>query len=126
DVPFRRDARGRAARAYGRLGARRRARDVPGCRLKEIDMHTHPTTTERSVRIPAGQITLDGDLAVPESTRGVVLFAHGSGSSRFSPRNRYVADVLHRVGLATLLMDLLTPDEEQVDAVTAHFRFDIG
>ena len=89
-------------------------------------MHPHPMTTERSVRIPAGQITLDGDLAVPESTRGVVLFAHGSGSSRFSPRNRYVADVLNRVGLATLLMDLLTPDEEQVDAVTAHFRFDIG
>src|SRR5205809_7460854 len=89
-------------------------------------MYAHPMTTERSVRIPAGQITLDGDLAMPESARGVVLFAHGSGSSRFSPRNRYVADVLNRVGLATLLMDLLTPDEEQVDAVTAHFRFDIG
>src|SRR5207244_38374 len=63
---------------------------------------------------------------VPDRARGIVLFAHGSGSSRFSSRNRHVAAALQTAGLATLLMDLLTPDEEQVDAVTAHFRFDIG
>src|SRR3979409_2706754 len=79
-----------------------------------------------AVQIPIGDARIEGDLVIPERARGAVLFAHGSGSSRFSPRNRYVADVLHRVGLATLLMDLRTPDEEQVDAVTAHFRFDIG
>jgi len=89
-------------------------------------MHAHTLTTERSVRIPAGQSTLDGDLTVPDRARGIVLFAHGSGSSRFSSRNRHVAAALQTAGLATLLMDLLTPDEEQVDAVTAHFRFDIG
>src|SRR5438552_18368056 len=89
-------------------------------------MHAHTLTTERSVRIPAGQSTLDGDLTVPDRARGIVVFAHGSGSSRFSPRNRHVAEVLQIAGLATLLMDLLTPDEEQVDAVTAHLRFDSG
>jgi len=78
------------------------------------------------VRIPIDDVTLDGDLTVPEIGRGVVLFAHGSGSSRFSPRNRYVASVLQQAGLATLLMDLLTPDEEQIDASTGHLRFDIG
>lgn len=71
-------------------------------------------------------MTLDGDLILPASVRGVVLFAHGSGSGRFSPRNRHVAGVLQEAGLATLLMDLLTPEEERVDAVTAHLRFDIG
>jgi len=66
-----------------------------------------------------------GDLAVPVSAGGVVLFAHGSGSSRHSPRNRYVAQVLQRACLATLLMDLLTPDDEALDAQTAALRFDI-
>ncbi len=80
----------------------------------------------QSVRIPAGRATLDGDLAVPPSAPGVVLFAHGSGSSRFSSRNRHVARVLSEAGLATLLMDLLTPHEEQVDSGTAQLRFDIG
>jgi dienelactone hydrolase len=80
----------------------------------------------RQVKIPAGAVVLDGDLAVPSSARGVVLFAHGSGSGRFSPRNRYVATLLQGEGLATLLMDLLTEDEERVDAITAHLRFDIG
>src|SRR5664280_2557107 len=64
------------------------------------------------VEIPAGTTTLPGHLHVPESSAGVVVFAHGSGSSRHSPRNRFVADVLHRAGLGTLLLDLLTPDEE--------------
>ncbi len=81
---------------------------------------------ERPVRISAGSVTLDGDLTLPKDPSGVVLFAHGSGSSRFSRRNRYVAGVLQNAGLATLLMDLLTPDEERIDATTAHLRFDIG
>jgi dienelactone hydrolase len=81
---------------------------------------------ERLVRVPAGAATLEGDLRVPAGARGVVLFAHGSGSSRHSPRNRYVAQVLGEAGLATLLIDLLTPQEEAVDLRTAHLRFAIG
>ncbi len=68
---------------------------------------------------------LEGDLSVPERAGGVVLFAHGSGSSGHSPRNRYVAEVLQDAGLATLLIDLLTADEERLDVQTAHLRFDI-
>ena len=89
-------------------------------------MDTTRVTTERPVRIQAGDVVLQGDLAVPASSRGIVLFAHGSGSSRRSPRNRYVAGVLREAGLATLLMDLLTMDEEAVDVRTGHLRFDIG
>jgi dienelactone hydrolase len=81
---------------------------------------------EQSIRIPAGGVLLDADLAVPEPASGVVLFAHGSGSSRHSPRNRYVAAELQRSGLATVLADLLTPAEEQLDAQTSELRFDIG
>lgn len=81
---------------------------------------------ERPVRIPIGSTELEGILAVPESARGVVLFAHGSGSGRHSPRNRQVADVLRGAGLATLLIDLLTQDEEAEDVRTGHLRFDIG
>jgi dienelactone hydrolase len=81
---------------------------------------------EREVQIPVGRVMLRGDLAVPDSAGGIVLFAHGSGSSRRSPRNRYVAQVLQRAGLATLLMDLLTPDEDALDAQTAALRFDIA
>jgi putative phosphoribosyl transferase len=80
----------------------------------------------RPVRIPVGPVTLDGDLDIPEGARGIVLFAHGSGSSRHSPRNRYVARVLRDAGLATLLMDLLTQEEEAVDMRTGALRFDIG
>lgn len=69
---------------------------------------------------------LPGDLVVPPNATGIVLFAHGSGSSRMSPRNRYVAAMLHEGGLGTLLMDLLTPNEEEVDELTREFRFDIG
>ncbi|HZB95764.1 MAG TPA: dienelactone hydrolase family protein, partial [Herpetosiphonaceae bacterium] len=79
----------------------------------------------RTVRISLGRSTLDGDLRVPAGARGVVLFAHGSGSSRHSPRNRYVAGVLNDGGLATLLMDLLTLEEEAADARSGHLRFDI-
>src|SRR5438552_13224033 len=81
---------------------------------------------EHPVRIPAGRVTLDGNLARPEGSQGIVLFAHGSGSSRHSPRNRYVAGVLRDAGLATLLMDLLTADEESIDERTGHLRFDIA
>lgn len=77
------------------------------------------------VRIRAGAVTLEGDLHVPDGALGVVLFAHGSGSSRHSTRNRYVAGELQAAGLATLLIDLLTPEEEAVDQHTGHLRFDI-
>lgn len=80
---------------------------------------------DRSVKVPAGSVALEGDLRVPAEPCGVVLFAHGSGSSRHSPRNRYVAGVLNQAGLATLLVDLLTGDEEQEDARTRRLRFDI-
>jgi putative phosphoribosyl transferase len=81
---------------------------------------------ERSVRVHAGKVVLEGDLVVPPGASGIVLFAHGSGSSRHSPRNRYVAGVLQAGGLATLLIDLLTLEEEAIDLRTAHLRFDIG
>lgn len=82
-------------------------------------------TLERSFGIPAGDARLDGDLAVPEGAAGLVIFAHGSGSGRFSSRNRLVAARLREAGIATLLMDLLTAEEERVDRSTAEFRFDI-
>src|SRR5918995_4197657 len=85
-----------------------------------------PRGEERLVRVAAGPVTLEGNLSLPEGARRIVLFAHGSGSSRHSPRNRYVAKVLNEAKLATLLVDLLTPDEEAVDLRTAHLRFDIG
>ena len=80
---------------------------------------------ERGVRVTAGPVVLEGNLAAPQGARGVVLFAHGSGSSRHSSRNRYVAGVLQAGGLATLLIDLLTADEEAIDLRTRHLRFDI-
>jgi dienelactone hydrolase len=78
------------------------------------------------VTIPARKVSLEGELAVPEGAQGVVLFAHGSGSSRHSPRNRFVAAALREGNLGTLLFDLLTPDEEVVDLQTTHLRFDIA
>lgn len=81
---------------------------------------------EREARVPLGSVALEGNLGVPEGARGVVLFAHGSGSGRHSPRNRYVAQELRQAGLATLLIDLLTPEEEEIDLRTRHLRFDIG
>src|SRR5947208_12019268 len=80
---------------------------------------------ERTVRVPMDHIELEGTLGVPQDAAGVVLFAHGSGSSRFSPRNRYVARVLRDAGFGTLLLDLLSRTEEEVDEVTRHHRFDI-
>jgi dienelactone hydrolase len=80
---------------------------------------------QRSVVVPVGRVELEGDLKVPPQTTGVVVFAHGSGSSRLSPRNRFVASVLEGAGLATLLIDLLTRTEESIDNLTAQLRFDV-
>lgn len=90
-----------------------------------MDTATMQAATEVAVQIPAEDAILQGDLALPPQPRGLVIFAHGSGSSRHSPRNRYVAGVLQQAGLGTLLMDLLTVDEEAVDQYTRHLRFDI-
>ncbi|MFH8800767.1 dienelactone hydrolase family protein [Streptomyces sp. NPDC017936] len=79
-----------------------------------------------SVRMPAAGVVLDADVVIPEVARGVVLFAHGSGSGRHSPRNRYVAGELRTAGIATVLADLLTRREEEIDELTAEFRFDVG
>ena len=81
---------------------------------------------ERLVRVEAGLATLEGNLNLPDEARAVVLFAHGSGSSRHSSRNRFVARMLNEAKLATLLIDLLTAEEEAIDRRTAHLRFDIG
>jgi dienelactone hydrolase len=78
-----------------------------------------------AVRVPVGGAFLNGDLSRPPKAQGLVLFAHGSGSSRLSPRNQYVARILEGRGLATLLIDLLTPHEEAIDEQTRHLRFDI-
>ncbi|MDR7416011.1 MAG: dienelactone hydrolase family protein [Armatimonadota bacterium] len=80
---------------------------------------------ETLVEVPAAGVLLHGDLGIPPQAGGIVLFAHGSGSSRHSPRNRFVAAALRRRGLATLLTDLLTPEEEATDLRTARYRFDI-
>jgi putative phosphoribosyl transferase len=81
--------------------------------------------TVSETRIPAGPVTLEGELSIPHAARGLVLFAHGSGSSRHSPRNQFVANVLQDAGIATLLFDLLTREEEAGDAYTGHLRFNI-
>jgi putative phosphoribosyl transferase len=80
---------------------------------------------ERTIPIAAGEVILTGDLALPAGAHGLILFAHGSGSRRLSPRNRSVADVLQESRLATLLIDLLTPSEEATDEVPRQLRFDI-
>src|SRR4029079_4642471 len=102
--PHRRDARGRAAGTV-RAGAHAR-----GSRnLSERVMSTN--VEEGLVYVTAGRVTLEGNLLIPGGATGLVMFAHGSGSSRFSSRNRYVADVLRRSGVGTLLIDLLTREE---------------
>ena len=83
------------------------------------------TAREAPCQVPVDGVELSADLEVPDRAKGVVLFAHGSGSGRLSPRNRFVAKVLRQAGLATLLMDLLTPLEEDEERWTAHLRFDI-
>lgn len=81
--------------------------------------------TQETVRIQMDSIILEGDLEIPEGAEGIVIFAHGSGSSRHSIRNKSVAKTLRQNKMATLLFDLLTPEEEEIDNVTAHLRFDI-
>lgn len=89
-------------------------------------MERHPLETiEREVHIPSGKAMLDGDLVVPAGAQALIVFAHGSGSSRKSSRNRFVARALQHAGLGTLLFDLLTRAEEKIDVHTAEFRFDI-
>jgi putative phosphoribosyl transferase len=86
---------------------------------------THTAPPSRPVQIPGGDIVLNGDLTIPDEPGGLVVFAHGSGSSRHSTRNRAVALALQHERYATLLLDLLTESEERTDVVTAEFRFDI-
>lgn len=83
-------------------------------------------TENRDVQILSTGVRLEGMMSIPERAKGIVLFVHGSGSSRHSPRNQYVAQTLQEGGLATLLFDLLTPEEEQIDQRTRHLRFDIS
>jgi putative phosphoribosyl transferase len=78
-----------------------------------------------AVKIPSGKATVNGNLEIPDGASGIVLFAHGSGSSRFSTRNIYVADLMNNQGIDTLLIDLLTDEEESVDEYTGQFRFDV-
>jgi putative phosphoribosyl transferase len=82
-------------------------------------------STGTEVEVPVGDAVLRGDLVIPEHPVGIVLFAHGSGSSRHSPRNRQVAATLNEAGIGTLLVDLLTPEEEEAERLTAEHRFDI-
>jgi len=90
-----------------------------------VDTTVQTNNSERLVHVTAGPVMLEGTLGIPEGARGIVLFAHGSGSSRFSPRNRAVAHALRAAKLATLPIDLLTPDEEAIDLRTRRLRFDI-
>ena len=101
------------------------AHDDRGGREGRSEDRLHPGAQE-AVRITVDGVALDGDLARPPGGGGVVLFAHGSGSSRHSPRNRRVAERLQRAGFGTLLLDLLTEDEEQLDLRSHELRFDIG
>jgi dienelactone hydrolase len=102
---------------------------ISASRFKEYSLmiaSLRPAIEERLVPVPAGPTMLDGSLSLPDGATAVVLFAHGSGSSRHSSRNRYVARMLNEGELATLLIDLLTPKEEAIDLQTAHLRFDIA
>lgn len=89
-------------------------------------MNASISSAEQAVNVAAGTVTLKGILAIPEQATALVLFAHGSGSGRHSPRNRFVAAALQEAGLATLLIDLLSEEEERIDEYTAELRFDIN
>jgi putative phosphoribosyl transferase len=93
-----------------------------GLKRRQLEI---PVLTQ-DVRITSGVVLLQGELSIPEGATGIVIFVHGSGSSRLSPRNQYVARVLEEAGLATLLFDLLTKEEEELDMQTASLRFNIG
>jgi len=96
----------------------------PRLYLSSPEMALDPRTAR--VRAPVGTVQLDGNLQIPPAARAIVVFAHGSGSGRHSPRNRFVAGELSKAGLATMLVDLLTPEEEAIDLQTAELRFDIA
>jgi pimeloyl-ACP methyl ester carboxylesterase len=81
---------------------------------------------QQEIKIPVGRVVVEGNLNMPSGVVGVVLFAHGSGSSRFSSRNQYVAKELNKAKIGTLLFDLLTSEEEEQDTFTAEYRFNIG
>lgn len=110
---------------YERFGRTTDAEVIDLLSRAAIAADSSPTTGPRSVSIAAPGLTLAADLTIPEQPTGVVLFAHGSGSGRHSPRNRMVAAHLQRRHLATLLLDLLTPAEEQLDQRSGHVRFDV-
>lgn len=101
------------------LAHEEKGRQAMGVTTEQPSEHT-------AVQIRVGEVSLAGDLSIPEGAQGLVLFAHGSGSSRLSPRNRFVAQMLQEGGLATLLFDLLTTAEEEIDMRTRHLRFDIN
>jgi putative phosphoribosyl transferase len=86
----------------------------------------HLAVKTSTVRIPADGKWLEGELIIPSAATGIVVFAHGSGSGRHSPRNKFVAEIIQKAGLGTLLFDLLTRDEEAIEVHTRHLRFDIG
>jgi putative phosphoribosyl transferase len=92
-------------------------------------MNVHDNTSENEIAIPLGKSSLhhsiSGNLSIPKDSKGLVIFAHGSGSGRYSPRNRYVSNVLNKDGVSTLLLDLLTEEEEKRDNVTREHRFDV-
>jgi len=91
-----------------------------------MQSHIMPDRVDREVRIPARDVDLQGELKIPQGATGIVIFAHGSGSSRHSSRNQHVAHILRDSALGTLLFDLLTPEEEIAEQHTRHLRFDIG
>lgn len=97
---------------------------MPRTTIRELDVRIPVEAAHQTAGTPRS-VVLEGNLTLPEGVRGLVLFAHGSGSSRFSPRNRYVARELQEAGLATLLIDLLNPQEEALDLQSAELRFDI-
>lgn len=99
---------------------------MPPRRRNDYPAMTTPKMSEHEVVVPGGAVSLAADLIVPAGVRGLVIFAHGSGSSRHSVRNRYVAEVLRQAGLGTLLLDLLTETEEAVDLASGELRFNIG
>lgn len=84
------------------------------------------SSLESALKIPVGNVEVEGNLFLPQDAKGIVVFAHGSGSSRFSPRNQYVAKEINKANLGTLLFDLLTPTEEEADELTGEYRFDIA
>jgi putative phosphoribosyl transferase len=90
-----------------------------------MNVSSNTGNIDTEVRIPADSVYLEGILSIPEGAKGIVVFVHGSGSSRHSPRNQYVAKKLQKDGLGTLLFDLLTVEEESIDMLTRHLRFDI-